>query len=218
MCPLPGAPHSTINYFAFICCCIHFNAYQQQFGVCRDAGLDLLHSFACSSCQQAVLLRSTTALPPLDSHFTKFATSLRFSTSIPDSTSAPAPAAAAVVSAAEPQTPKPAAPKPPQQQPIQPQGPFIQSSMVSSTNNNGKVETAMLTSQTVNGKTTTTTMQGDKVQSFNGPMPNNMGPMMQPMQPMPWWGGNDGYGKRRALAGVDSTQKADSAQQRWGRR
>jgi hypothetical protein len=85
--------------------------------------------------------------------------------------------------------------------------------MVSSTNNNGKVETAMLTSQTVNGKTTTTTVQGDKVQTVNGPMP-----MMQPMQPMPWWGPGDGYGKRRALAGVDSAQKADSAQQRWGRR
>jgi hypothetical protein len=87
----------------------------------------------------------------------------------------------------------------------------MQSSMVSSTNNNGNVETAMLTSQTVNGKTTTTTLQGDKVTTTNGPMP----PLMQPM---PWWGPGDGYGKRRSLAGVDSAQKADSAQQRWGRR
>jgi hypothetical protein len=89
--------------------------------------------------------------------------------------------------------------------------------MVSSTNNGGKVETAMMTSQTVNGKTTTTTMQGDKVQTFNGPAPQ-MGPIMQPMQPMPWFGPGDGYGKRRALFGTDSAQKVDNAQQRWGRR
>jgi hypothetical protein len=86
--------------------------------------------------------------------------------------------------------------------------------MVSSTNSNGNVETAMLTSQTVNGKTTTTTLQGDKVTTTNGPMP----PLMQPLQPMPWWGPGDGYGRRRSLAGLDSAQKADSAQQRWGRR
>jgi hypothetical protein len=119
---------------------------------------------------------------------------------------------------AEPQAPKPTPAKPPQQQqqPLpqqQQQGPYFQSSMVSSTNNGGKVETAMLTSQTVNGKTTTTTMQDGKVQSFNGPMPQ-----MPPMQPMPWWGPTDGYGKRRSLFGADSVQKADNAQQHWGRR
>jgi hypothetical protein len=133
-------------------------------------------------------------------------------TSVPDTTAASTPAAA------EPQAPKaPAAKHPPkqqQQQPLPPQGPFMQSSMVSSTNSNGNVETAMLTSQTVNGKTTTTTLQGDKVTTTNGPMP----PLMQPLQPMPWWGPGDGYGRRRSLAGLDSAQKADSAQQRWGRR
>jgi hypothetical protein len=135
---------------------------------------------------------------------------------VTDNTAAPA-SAASTPAAAEPQAPKPPAAKPPpkqQQQPLPPQGPFVQSSMVSSTNSNGNVETAMLTSQTVNGKTTTTALQGDKVTTTNGPMP----PLMQPLQPMPWWGPGDGYGRRRSLAGLDSAQKADNAQQRWGRR